>query len=49
MIAAVLHTKRLIESQSVAQLFDLAGSRAFAEHLFDWIAGNDVNERKNQL
>ena len=40
--------KRLIEPQGVAQLFDLAGSGAFAKHLPDRIAGNEVDEQKNQ-
>ena len=34
--------------QAEAQLLDLAGSAAFSEHLFDGIAGHNVNEQKNQ-
>ena len=43
-IVALLHMKRLIESQGVAQLFDLTGSGAFAKHLLDRIVGNEVDE-----
>jgi hypothetical protein len=32
----------------VAQLLDLAGSGALSEHLFDGIAGHNVNEQKNE-
>src|SRR5215831_12445644 len=45
-IVVVLHMKRL--SQGVPQLFDLTGSDAFAKHLLDRIAGNEVDEQKNQ-
>ena len=47
-IVAVLRVKRLIESQGVAQLFNLAGNGASAKHLLDRIAGNEVDEQKNQ-
>src|SRR6516165_2040635 len=48
-IVAVLHMKRLIEPQGVAQLFDLAGSGAFAKHLLDRIAGNEADEQKTKV
>ena len=32
----------------MAQLFDLTGSSAFAKHLLGRIAGNEVDEQKNQ-
>jgi hypothetical protein len=43
-----LREKRLIEIQGVAKLRDFSRSRAFAEHLFDGIAGDDVNHEKDQ-
>jgi hypothetical protein len=43
----VLHIERLIESQGLAQLFDLTGSGSFSE-LLARIAGHNVNEQKNQ-
>ena len=43
-----LHIERLIESQGVAQLFDMTGSGSFSEQLLDRIAGHNVNEQKNQ-
>jgi hypothetical protein len=38
----------LVETKGVAKLFDLPRSCAFAEHLFHGIAGNNVNQKKNQ-
>jgi hypothetical protein len=43
-----LHIERQTEAEGVAQLFDLTGSGAFAKHLLDRIAGNEVDEQKNQ-
>ena len=45
---AVLHMERQIEAAGVATLRDLARRGALAKHLLDRIAGNDVNEQKNQ-
>jgi hypothetical protein len=36
------------QAEGLAQLFDLAGSGAFAKHLPDRIAGNEVDEQQNQ-
>ena len=47
-IVAVLCEERLIEIESVAKLRDFAGRGAFAEHLLDRIAGDDVNHEKDQ-
>ena len=32
----------------MAQLYNLAGCSAFAEHLFDGVAGNDVNHQEDK-
>ena len=45
---AVLHMERQIEAAGVATLRDLARRGALAKYLLDRIAGNDVNEQKNQ-
>ena len=45
---AVLHMERQIEAAGVAPLRDLARRGALAKYLLDRIAGNDVNEQKNQ-
>ena len=45
---AVLLEQGLIEIERVAELRDFAGSGAFAEHLLDRVAGDDVNHQKNQ-
>src|SRR5712692_6826850 len=47
-IVAVLCEERLIEIESVAKLRDFSGRGAFAEHLLDRIAGDDVNHEKDQ-
>ena len=47
-IVAVLCEERLIEIESVAKLRDFAGRGAFAKHLLDKIAGDDVNHEKDQ-
>ena len=46
-IVAVLHMKWLIESQGVAQLFDLTASGAFAKHLLNGIARDDMDQQKD--
>lgn len=43
----VLRGNGLIETESVAKLGDVLGASAFAEHLLDRIAGNDVGEKEN--
>ena len=45
---AVLREERLIEIQGVAELGDFSGCGAFAEHLLDGVAGNNVNHQENQ-
>ena len=47
-IAAVLHIERLVETETMAQLRDLSGRSALAEHLFNWVAWNDMNQQENQ-
>ena len=47
-IDAVLNEERLIEIQSMAQLRNFSRRGAFAEHLLDRIARNNVNHRENQ-
>ena len=47
-IVAVLREKGLIEIQGVAELGDFSGRGAFAEHLLDGIAGDDVNHEEDQ-
>src|SRR5260370_2573366 len=47
-IVAVLNEEGLIEIQCVPQLRNFPGRGAFAEHLLDRIAGNDVNHQENQ-
>ena len=46
-VAAVLHGEWQIEAQRVAKLREVFGAGAFAEHLSDRIAGNDVCEEEN--
>ena len=43
-IAPVLHREREIEAESVAELREVFGAGAFAEHLLHGIAGDDVGE-----
>src|SRR6516225_2284789 len=45
---AALHSERQIETESVAQLRDLASRGALAKHRLDRVAGNDVNEQKDR-
>jgi len=46
-IMAVLNEVLLVEIQSMPQLSYFAGRGAFAKHLLDRIAGNDVNHQEN--
>ncbi len=47
-ILAVLCEERLIEIEGVAKLDDFSGCGAFAEHLLDGIARDDVDHEKDQ-
>ena len=47
-IVAVLRQQRLVEAKRMSQLHDLTGCRTLAEHLFDGIAGNDVDHQENE-
>ena len=46
-IARILHAERLVESQRVAQLRNIFGSRVLAQHLQHGIARHDVNQQKD--
>ena len=46
-IMRVLHDQWLIQPQRMAQLRHLTRSGAFAMHLLDGIAGNNVDQQKN--
>lgn len=43
----VLSADGLVETESVAELCDIFRASAFAKHLFDGIARDDVSEKKN--
>jgi hypothetical protein len=45
---AVLHVHWRIEAERVAELRDLAGGGAFAEHLLDGIAAADVDHQEDE-
>lgn len=45
---AVLRVHWQIEAERVAELCDLAGGGAFAEHLLDGIAGHDVDHQEDE-
>ncbi len=45
---SVLNDERPIQAEAFAQLIDFVGRRPFAEHRLRGIAGDEVNERKNQ-
>jgi hypothetical protein len=47
-IATVLHRQRAIEAQRVAKFGDLPWGGTFAEHLFDGITWDDVDQKKNE-
>jgi hypothetical protein len=46
-IANVLHADRGVEAEGVAELLEIFGAGAFAQHLLDGIAGDDVGEEKH--
>ena len=45
---SVLHEQRAIEAETLAELRDVFRRRAFAEHRLRGIAGDEMNERKDQ-
>src|SRR5438270_18741 len=47
-ITKILLTNGLIQGKRMAQFADLARSGAFAKHLFHRVAGNDMDQQKNQ-
>ena len=47
-IVTVLREERLIEIEGVAELRDFSRRGALAEHLFDRIAGHDVNHEEDE-
>src|SRR5574341_569253 len=47
-IFSVLHEERLVEPERVAQLLQIFGARAFAEHLLHGVAGHDVDQQENE-
>lgn len=47
-IVSLLHVNWQVEPKRVARLRDLAGCRAFAEHLLDGIVGHDVRHEKDE-
>ncbi len=46
-VVGVLLEERSVEAVGVAQGVDVGGSGAFAEHLDDGVAGNEVNEKED--
>src|ERR1700690_138984 len=46
-IFSILRWQRKIEPERMAQLLQIFGPRAFAEHLLDGIAGNDMRKKEN--
>jgi hypothetical protein len=47
-VVAILNQEGLIEIQNMAQLRNFSGRGAFAEHLLDRVARNNVNHQENQ-
>ena len=47
-IMSILSGQGQIQPQRMAHLHEFAGSRAFAEHLLDRVAGNDVDHEKHE-
>ena len=47
-VVQILRAKGLIEAVLVPKRVQVGGQSAFAEHLLNRIAGNDVDQQKNQ-
>jgi hypothetical protein len=47
-IVKILPAKRDIESVEMASSLDVGGGCAFAEHLKDGIAGNEVDQKEDE-